>query len=50
MKTLKNKIAAIVMLLIAWAAAKASGDLTATIFIVMVFVIPLLTAKDNIII
>lgn len=47
--TIKNKIAAGVLLFLAWAAAQISTDMTASAFIIIFFVLPLATAKHNVI-
>lgn len=47
--TIKNKIVAAVLLFLAWAMAQISTDRTASVFIIIFFVVPLLTAKKNMI-
>jgi uncharacterized membrane protein YhaH (DUF805 family) len=47
--TRKNKIVALIMLILALIPLKFTTDATGTVFIIMFFVIPLLTAKENVI-
>lgn len=47
--TRKNKIVALIMLVLTLLPLKFTSDLTGTIFIILFFVIPLMTAKRNMI-
>ena len=47
--TIKNKTVALIMLVLALLPLKFTTDLTATVFLIVFFVLPLLTAKDNVI-
>jgi len=45
----KNKAVAIILMFLAWIAAQLTTDLTASVFIIMFFVLPLMLAKENVI-
>lgn len=47
--TRKNKIVAMIMLVLALLPLTFTTDLTATVFLIVFFVLPLMTAKDNVI-